>query len=100
MSKVFWITLYRASPIPAVGLEIPLTLQFECKNKETLDIMNGFVNSLYDWNYDGVVGIAGQTDSDSEDDTDFLVAISKNPNTAGDGTEEQKDKKPEIGLNF
>ena len=46
---------YRPASIPSGGLEIPLQLTFLCGQRETLDIMNGFVNSLYDWNYTGIV---------------------------------------------
>ena len=72
--------LYRASPIPAGGLEIPLILKFENKDQETLDIMHGFVKSLYDWNYDGQAkkGESNEVESDNEDDTDFSVTIEGN----------------------
>ena len=33
----------------------PLLLTFSCGQRETLDIMNAFVKSLYDWNYTGIV---------------------------------------------
>ena len=46
---------FRPSPIPSGSLETPLQLTFSCGLRETLDIMNTFVNSLYDWNYTGIV---------------------------------------------
>ena len=54
---------YRLSLIPSGGLEIPLQLTFTCDDKLTLDLMNGFVKSLYDWNYTGLV-----QDNNDEDD--------------------------------
>ena len=55
---------YRVSLIPSGGLEIPLQLTFTCDNKLTLDLMNGFVKSLYDWNY--TTGLV--QDNNDEDD--------------------------------
>ena len=46
---------YRPSAVLAEGLEIPLQLIFSCWQRETLDIMNAFVNSLYDWKHSGIV---------------------------------------------
>ena len=54
---------YRLLLIPSGGLEIPLQLTFTCHNKLTLDLMNGFVKRLYDWNYTGLV----QDNSDEDD---------------------------------
>ena len=45
---------YRPSSIPSGGLEIPLQLTFTCGDKLTLNLMNGFVKNLYDWNYTGL----------------------------------------------
>ena len=45
----------RPSFILSGGLEIPLQLTFLCRQREILDIMNAFVNSLYDWNYIGII---------------------------------------------
>ena len=52
------------SLIPSGGLEIPLQLTFTCDNKLTLGLMNGFVKSLYDWNY--TTGLV--QDNNDEDD--------------------------------
>ena len=43
--------IHRPLPIPSGGLEIQLQLTFTCGNKLALDLMNGFVKSLYDWNW-------------------------------------------------
>ena len=39
---------YRPSPIPSGSLETALQLTFSCGQRETLDIISAFVNSLYD----------------------------------------------------
>ena len=54
---------YRLLLIPSGGLEIPLQLTFTCHNKLTLDLINGFVKRIYDWNYTGLV-----QDNNAEDD--------------------------------
>ena len=41
--------------------------------KETLDIMNAFVNSLYDWNYIGIVNPEENEENDENThDEDFI----------------------------
>ena len=57
---------YRPSPIPSGCLEIPLQLTFLCGQRETLAIMNGSVNSLYDWNYTNTVNPEENEESDKE----------------------------------
>ena len=67
---------YRPSPIPSGGLEIPLQLTFTCDDKLTLDLMNGFVKSLYDWNYTGLVQDNNDQDDyeeESDSDADFVA---------------------------
>ena len=70
---------YGPSPIPSGGLEIPLQLTFSCGQKETLDIMNAFVNSLYGWNYTGIVNPKEneETDEENTDDEDLTRTSSK-----------------------
>ena len=67
---------YRPSPIPLGGLVIPLQLTLTCGDKLTLDLMNGFVKSLYDWNYTGLVQDNNDEDDDEEEsdsDADFVI---------------------------
>ena len=67
---------YRPSPIPSGSLEILLQLTFTCGNKLTLDLMNGFGKSLYDWNYIGLVQDNNDEDDDEEEsdsDADFVI---------------------------
>ena len=64
---------YRSSPIPAGGLEIPLQLTFSCNQEKTLDIMKGFLNSLYDWSYTGLVDETGDEDTDNNIDGEEIV---------------------------
>ena len=65
---------YWSSPIPSGDSEIPLQLKCSCGQRETLDIMNAFVNSLYDWNYAGIVNPKENEEIDEEntDDKDFV----------------------------
>ena len=68
--------IYRPSPIPSGGLEIPPQLRFTCDDKLTLDLMNEFVKSLYDWNYTGLVQDNNDEDDDEEEsdsDADFVI---------------------------
>ena len=67
---------YGPSPIPSGGLEILLQLTFTYSDKLTLDLMNGFVKSLYDWNYTGLVQDNNDEDDDEEEsdsDADFVI---------------------------
>ena len=67
---------YRPSPIPSGGLEILLQHTFMCDDKLTLDLINGFVKSLYDWNYTGLVQDNNDEDDDEEEsdsDADFVI---------------------------
>ena len=47
-----------------------------CDDKLTLDLINGFVKSLYDWNYTGLVQDNNDEDDDEEErdsDADFVI---------------------------
>ena len=67
-------------------------LRFENKDKETLDFMHGFVNSLYNWDYDGRANGGdserngegeekGEENAESEDESDFSLAVVAQENT-------------------
>ena len=67
--------------MPSGGLEIPLQLTFMCDDKLTLDLMNAFVKSLYDWNYTGLVQDNNDEDHDEEEsysDAGFVVNTNEN----------------------
>ena len=53
--------------------------------KETIDITNAFVNSLYDWNYTDIVNpeVNMENDEKNTDDEDF-VRTSSNSNECDD----------------
>ena len=75
------ILTYRPSPIPSGEFEIPLQLTFTCEDKLTLDLMNGFLKSLYDWNYTGLVQDNNDEDDDeekSDSDVDFVINTKDN----------------------
>ena len=42
--------VYRSSPIPGGGLEIPLNLTFKCNEATTVIKMKNFVREMYDYN--------------------------------------------------
>ena len=71
---------YRPSTTPPGGLEIPLQLTFTCDDKLTLDLMNGLVKSLYDWNYNGLVrdNIDEDDDEESGSNVDFVIKTKGN----------------------
>ena len=72
---------YRPSPIPSEGLGIQLQLTFLCGQRETLDIMYAFINSLYDWSYTGIVSSEENKENDEENtDDENLVRASSNSN--------------------
>ena len=45
--------VYRASPIPAGGLEIPLRLTFSCPKEDTMTLMKDFLITLYSRTFTG-----------------------------------------------
>ena len=72
---------YRPSPIISGGLKIPLQLTFTCDDELRLDLMNGLVKSLYDWNYTGLVQDSNDEDDDEEEsdsDADFVINTKDN----------------------
>ena len=72
---------YRPSPKPSGGLEISVQLTFTCDDKLTLDLMSGFVKSLYDWHYTGLVQNNNDEDDDVEEshwDADFVINTKDN----------------------
>ena len=73
---------YIPSPILSGVLEVPLQLTFACGQRETLDIMNAFVSSRYDWSYTGIVD-PEENDEEDTDDEDF-VRISSSSSECGD----------------
>ena len=50
--------------VPRFSKYPPLT--FSCRQRETLDIMNAFVNSLFDWNYARIVNPEENEEIDEE----------------------------------
>ena len=64
---------YKPSLIPSGGLEISLRLTFTCGEKETLDIMNGSKDILYDWDYIGLVDDKEDEESSDTDDQNFVT---------------------------
>ena len=64
---------------------MPLLLTFSCGQRETLDIMNGFVKSLYDWNYTGTVNPEQNQENDEENAGDEdLVRTNSSSNECDD----------------
>ena len=66
-------TKYRTSPIPAGGLEIPLLLTFSCSKAVNFGKMKTFVQTLYDYNFNGTV-----IEEENSDDEDEIIVINEN----------------------
>ena len=75
---------FRPSSIPSGSLETPLQLTFSCGPRETLDIMNTFVNSLYDWNYTGINHPDENEENDENTDNEDFIRTSYNSNECDD----------------
>ena len=75
---------HRPSSIPCGALEIPLQLTFSCGQRKTLDIMNAFVNSLYDWNYTSTVNLKENEENDENTDDEDFIRTSSNSNECDD----------------
>ena len=65
-------TKYRTSPIPAGGLEIPLLLTFSCSKAINFGKMKTFVQTLYDYNFNGTV-----IEEESSDEEDEIIVINE-----------------------
>ena len=54
---------------------------FTCDDKLTVDLMNGFVKSLYSWNYTGLVKDSNdEGDDEEESDSDDVFVINTKGN--------------------
>ena len=65
-------TKYRTSPIPAGGLEIPLLLTFSCSKAINFGKMKTFVQTLYNYNFNGTVN-----EEENSDDENEIIVINK-----------------------
>ena len=63
---------YRPSPVLSGDLEIPLQLTFTSDKGETLDIMKCFMDSVYDWDY---AGLMVNQENSVKDDEDFVLNV-------------------------
>ena len=59
---------YRPSPIPAGGLEIPLTLNFKCTRYITHIKMKEFMSTFYSFDYNGQ-----RDESSSDEEINLLI---------------------------
>ena len=75
---------YRPSPVQSRRLEIPLQLRLLCVKKKTFDIMNAFINCLYDWNYTGIVNPEENEENDKNTDDEVFVRRSSSSNEYDD----------------
>ena len=64
---------YRPSPVLSGDLEIPLQLTFTADKGETLDIMQCFMNIVYDWDYAGLM--VNREENSVKDDEDFVINV-------------------------
>ena len=81
-------TQYGCSPIPAGGLEIPLMLTFKSARYITHEKMKEFVTSLYSYEFH-----RKNTDTDDEDEIDFIIEEIKNNEQEDSEVEKPKKKK-------
>ena len=65
-------TKYRTSPVPAGGLEIPLLLTFSCSKAINFGKMKTFVQTLYDYNFNGTV-----VEEENSGDEDEIIVINE-----------------------
>ena len=65
-------TKHRTSPIPAGGLEIPLLLTFSCSKAIHFGKMKTFVQTLYDYNFNGTV-----IEEENSEDEDEIIVINE-----------------------
>ena len=65
-------TKYRTSPVPAGGLEIPLLLTFSCSKAINFGKMKTFVQTLYDYNFNGTV-----IEEENSGDEDEIIVINE-----------------------
>lgn len=85
-------TNYRPSPIPAGGLEIPLTLHFQCNKYITHSKMIGFVTKLY--SYEFVANTPVNSEEVEEEENEIHVLIeeeTEQENIASPSKEEESD---------
>ena len=89
-------TKYRTSPIPAGGLEIPLLLTFSCSKATNFGKRKTFVQTLYDYNFNGTV----IEEENSDDENEIIVINESDSRTvsnciqlAGYSDSENEDKK-------
>ena len=86
------------SPIPAGGLEIPLLLTFSCSKAINFGKVKTFVETLYDYNFNGTV-----IEEENSDDEDEIIVINKSDSRTvnnciqlvGYSDSEYEDKKQE-----
>ena len=64
---------YRPSPVLSGDLEIPLQLTFTSDKGETLDIMKCLMDSVYDWDYAGLM--VNWEENSVIDDEDFVINV-------------------------
>ena len=65
-------TKYRTSPIPTGGLEIPLLQTFSCSKAIDFGKMKTFVQTFYDYNFNGTV-----IEEENSDDEDEIILINE-----------------------
>ena len=71
-------TKYRTSLIPAGGLEIPLLLTFSCSEVTNVGKIKTFVQTLYDYNFNGTV-----IEEENSDDEDEIIVMNESDSRTG-----------------
>ena len=78
-------TTYKASPIPASGLEVPLLLTFTFKCERITKLVKKFLNDLYDYDYTGEQ--AETNEEEIGDDEEIFVKLPEEENVRNENKE-------------
>ena len=87
---------YRPSPIPSVGLEIPLLLKFSCPEQKTFEKMENFVDSLYDYEYSGV----NDKENSDEEEAAIVTETDKSKLVSYTDSSSEEEEDLHVDVNF
>ena len=81
--------IYKPSPIPSGGLQIPLQLTFSCPVEWVRDNMKDFIDDFYSYDFTGIIH-----NDESSDDCDIEIDLESVDVVEDDGDEEADKMKP------
>ena len=86
------ISIKNTSPIPAGGLEIPLLLTFSCSKAINFGKMKTFVQTLYDYNFNGAV-----IEEENSGDKDEIIVINESDSRTVNYSDSENEGKKQDG---